>query len=98
MSLRFDARSQRRRRLDTVGGAPRESDRPLLLGKLVGELRRRRDPCLERATTPGGHRPVRKGRQLGDLLIAGLVFSTTFQRHGRTKGNSVRAPASRRVP
>ena len=32
-SLRFDARPQRRRRLDPVRGAPRERDRALLLAK-----------------------------------------------------------------
>ena len=84
-SLRLDARPQRRRRLDLVRGAPRERDRPLLLGEPVGELRRRRDSRLERGTTLRRERPVRERRQLGDLLTAGLVFSTTSHRHGKRK-------------
>ena len=86
-SLRFDARSQARRRLDLGRGAPRERDRTLLLGKPVGELRRRRDSCLERGTTLRRERPVRERRQLGDLLAAGFLFLTAFQ-HGNGNGSS----------
>ena len=83
-SLRLDARSQGRRRLDLGRGAPRERDRALLLGEPVGELRRRRDPCLERGTTLRRERPVGERRQLGDLLTAGFVLSTASHRHGNT--------------
>ena len=86
-SLRFDPRSQARRRLDLRRRAPRERDRTLLLGKPVGELRRRRDSCLERGTTLRRERPVRKRRQLGQLLAAGFLFLTASQ-HGNGNGSS----------
>ena len=96
-SWRLDACPQGRRRLDTVRGAPRERDPALLLGKPIGELRRRSDSCLDGGTTLRSKRPVRKRRQLGELVIAGLVFSTTSHRHGNAKGNPDRATASRRA-
>src|SRR5262249_42513153 len=39
-------------------------------------------------------RPVRERGQLGDFLTAGLVVSTSSHRHGDTKGNSERVPAT----
>ena len=89
-----DARSQGRRRLDLGRGALGERDRALLLGQPVGKLRRRRDSRLECGTTIRCERPVRERRQLGDLLIAVLVFSTASHRHGNTNGNSERAPTA----
>ena len=76
--------------------APRERDRPLLLGKSVGELRGRSDSRLERDTLLRRERPVGERRQLGDLPIAALVFSTTSHRHGTKKGNAERAASRRR--
>ena len=55
----------------SVSGAPRERDRPLLLGELLGKLRRRRDSRLERGAAIRRKRPVRERRQLGELLTAG---------------------------
>ena len=95
-SLRLDARPQGRRRLDLVRGAPRERDRPLLLGEPVGKLRGRCDSRLERGTPLRRERPVRERRQLGDLPIAGLVFSTASHRHGTAKGNAERVTSWRR--
>ena len=95
-SLRLDARSQGRRRLDLGRGALGERDRALLLGEPVGKLRRRRDARLERGAALGRERPVRERGQLGDLLTAGLVLSTASHRHGNTKGNSEREPAASR--
>jgi hypothetical protein len=91
--LRFDACPQARRRFDLVRGAPRECDRMLLLGKAIGELRRRSDACLERSTTLRRQRAVSKRRQLGDLTAVRLVLATTSHRHGTTNGNSERAAA-----
>jgi hypothetical protein len=88
----IDARSQRRGRFDLSRSAPRERDRPLLLGEPVGELRRRRDSRLECGTTLRRQRPVGKRRQLGELLTAVLVSWTTSQRHGNTIGDSGLTP------
>ena len=78
--------------------APRERDRPLLLGESVGKLRRRSHSRLERDTPLRRERPVRERRQLGDLPITGLVFSTTSHRHRTAKGNAERATSwSRRT-
>jgi hypothetical protein len=41
------------RRDDLGCGTPRERDRPLLLGKAIGELRRRRNSCLEPSAAIG---------------------------------------------
>ena len=71
-SLRLDARTQAGRRLDPGHGAPRQGDRPLLLGQPFGKLRRRSDLCLERRTTLRRKRAVRERRELGDLLAAVL--------------------------
>ena len=65
-SLRLDARPKGRGRLDPVYSAPRERDRPPLLGKPLGKLRRRRDSRLECGTTIRRERPVRERRQFGD--------------------------------
>jgi hypothetical protein len=93
--LRLDACTQARRRLDLVRGAPRECDRLPLLGKPIGELRRRSDACLERGTTLRRQRPVGKRSQLRDLTTVRLVLATTSHRHGNTNGNSERAAAWR---
>jgi hypothetical protein len=52
-SLRVDARPQTRGRLDLRRRGSRKRDRPLLLGKQLGELRRPCDPCLQRRTMLG---------------------------------------------
>ena len=70
---RLDPRAQGRRGLDLGRGGPRQLDRPLLLGKPVGELRGRRDLCLERGTTLRRERSVRERREFDDLLI-GVVL------------------------
>ena len=72
----------------------RERDRPLLLGKPVGQLRRRGDPRVELCSTLRRKRPVGKRRQLGELTV-GPVSSTTSHRHGTPNRNPARASALR---
>ena len=81
----LDARSQSRRRLDLVRGAPRQRDSLLLLRKPVGKLRRSRDSRLEHSTTLGCERPVRERCEFGDLLTAHLVCLATSHRHDAPK-------------
>jgi hypothetical protein len=91
--LRLDARAQSRGRLDPVRGAACERDRALLLAKTICELRRCRDPCLERGPTLGRQRPVGKRRQF-DALSVGLVSSATSHQHGKPNGSPEHAAAS----
>jgi hypothetical protein len=95
LSLRLDARSQASGRLDLRCGSPRQRDRALLLGEQVRKLRGLFDSGFERGTTLRCKRPVSERRELGDLLIAGVVVSTTPHRHGTTKGNCERVTAQR---
>jgi hypothetical protein len=93
-SLRLDVGSQTGGRLDGGGGAPRQCDRPLLLGEPVGELRRGGDPCLERGATLRRERAVCERRQLGVLLTSWLVFSASSHRHDSSNATAAsRRPA-----
>jgi hypothetical protein len=81
------------RRLDLGRGAPRQRDRPLVLGESIGGLRRGGDACLERGATPGRERAVRERGQRGVLVTVGLVFST--RAHRRARSNADAAPGRR---
>ncbi len=80
----LDVLTQGRGRVDAGGGAPRESDRALLLGEPVGELARRSNAGLEHCSTIRRERPVSECRQLGDVGIACLLTSSKSHRHTGT--------------
>ena len=95
---RFDALSQSRRSLDLGRGAAHKRDRALLLGKLVGKLRRSAATCAREPR--GAPAPAIRPRAppTRRALRGGFVFSSASHRHGNTKDTSeTRTPVRRRL-
>jgi hypothetical protein len=84
-SFRFDARTQGGWSLDPGGGAPREGDRPLLLGQALGELLGVRDSCFGHSTLLGRERPICERGKLDDLGLVVWLSSVTSQRHDNSE-------------
>src|SRR6476646_4751055 len=89
MPLLIDASPKALRRQSSGSGALRERNRSLLFCEPVGQLGRRRDPCLELCPAIRGERPVRERIKLGDLPNACIVSASASQGHDRTNGRSL---------